>query len=108
MQEMDQGHVNFYLKMFDEFLNYSGITYLCNRRDHYFKGQYKFPKSWKLIIKTESPRSFIRDFPIEIYQKQKNKVSQNINNLISKLYDYRLDSKNWKILTQAKKKYKLY
>ena len=109
MQEMDQRHVDYYLKLFNKYLSNLGIIYLSNRKDHYFRGRYKVPKNWKLLIKTESPRSFIRDFPIEIYEKQKSIINNRVNNLIASLYEYRLMAKNWNILTKAKKrKFKLY
>jgi hypothetical protein len=70
MQEMDQHHVDAYLAWFDRALKPgTGIGYFCNRRDHLFRGEYRYPDHWQLLFKQATPRSVTRDFPVEIFRK---------------------------------------
>ena len=68
MQEMTQSNVDFYLDLFNKLLvGNGGWVYLCNRRDHVFKGEWNIPVSWVEVIYHASPRSWIREFPSELY-----------------------------------------
>lgn len=69
MQEMDQHHVDYYLNWFDAVLKPGAITYLCNRRDHVFRGEWHYPAHWECLLKICTPRSWKRDFPAEVYRK---------------------------------------
>ena len=69
MQEMDQHHVDYYLQWFDGALRHRGIAYLCNRRDHVFRGQWNYPDHWECLLYEPTPRSFTRDFPAEVHRK---------------------------------------
>lgn len=69
MQEMEQRHVDHYLRLFDSLLQDGGIVYLCNRRDHQFRGNWRYPDHWECLLKQSTPRSWIRDFPAEVYRK---------------------------------------
>jgi hypothetical protein len=70
MQEMDQHHVDHYLEWFDRALKPgSGVAYFCNRRDHLFRGEYRYPDHWQLLLKQCTPRSWVRDFPAEVFRK---------------------------------------
>lgn len=78
MQEMDQRNVDFYIQWFDEALRNDGVAYLVNRRDHLFRGKWNYPQHWECVLKTPTPRSWLRDFPAEVYRKQNgNFSSQN-------------------------------
>lgn len=70
MQEMDQHQVDHYLGWFDSVLaEETGIVYLCNRRDHLFRGEWRYPDHWECLLKQPTPRSWIRDFPAEVYRR---------------------------------------
>ncbi|NGZ83091.1 putative sugar O-methyltransferase [Duganella aceris] len=69
MQEMAQHHVDYYLEWFDSVLKPGAVAYLCNRRDHVFRGAWHYPRHWECLLKICTPRSWIRDFPAEVYRK---------------------------------------
>lgn len=69
MQEMDQHQVDFYIAWLDQALKANGLAYLVNRRDHVFRGEWSYPRHWQCLMKTPSPRSFLRDMPTEIFRK---------------------------------------
>lgn len=70
MQEMEQHHVDYYLGWFDSLLRTeTGIAYFCNRRDHEFRGEWRYPDHWECLLKQCTPRSWTRDFPAEVYRK---------------------------------------
>lgn len=69
MQEMAQHHVDYYLGWFDSVLKPGAVAYLCNRRDHVFRGAWHYPQHWECLLKICTPRSWIRDFPAEVYRK---------------------------------------
>lgn len=69
MQEMHQHHVDYYLSLLDRITRPGGLIYLCNRRDHRFKGSWNIPHNWQCLLKCMCPRSWIREFPSEIYSK---------------------------------------
>jgi SAM-dependent methyltransferase len=69
MQEMDQHHVDYYMNWFDSVLKPGAAAYLCNRRDHVFRGQWNYPAHWQCLLKICTPRSWLRDFPAEVFRK---------------------------------------
>jgi putative sugar O-methyltransferase len=91
MQEMNQYHVDYYMKMFDELLKPStGIVYISNEKDYIFQGDWNYPDTWKRLIKTRTPRSWTRNSPTEIFIKGTS-VNENHNKLIDFVYSFQLD-----------------
>lgn len=108
MQEMNQNHVDFYLHWLNKLLKENGIAYLCNRRDHVFKGIWNYPDHWQRLMKIGTPRSWTRDFPTEIFRKNcRNFVHEN--NLVEALYQRDFQKKNAQTIAAAESRgYKIY
>ena len=109
MQEMDKHHIDFYMELFDKTLiTNQGLIYLCNRRDHIYKGSWDFPKNWACLQKQKSPRSWIRDMPSELFEKRSRDFSKS-QLLANNLYNRTLNNSDEKQLKEAKLKcYKPY
>ncbi|MEI8216426.1 MAG: putative sugar O-methyltransferase [Eubacteriales bacterium] len=94
MQEMEQKHVDFYLKNFDELVKEDGHIYISNSRVYHFKGPWNFPDNWKLIICHNTPRSWSNDHPTMMFKKVKgnwNAYNQMIEGLhIQQIEDWDL------------------
>jgi hypothetical protein len=90
MQEMQSHHVDFYLRWFDDVLCDSGVAYSCNRRDHIFRGEWRYPAGWECLLKTCTPRSWTRDFPAEIFRKTRG-THERTNRLREALYQFELE-----------------
>jgi putative sugar O-methyltransferase len=108
MQEMDQHHVDFYLNWFDAVLREEGIIYLCNRRDHVFRGEWRFPNHWECLLKTITPRSWTRDFPAEVYRKGVGTFASE-NNLREVMYRHERDYMRQGVRTEGERRqYRVY
>jgi SAM-dependent methyltransferase len=104
MQEMEQHHVDEYLAWFDRALKPgSGIAYFCNRRDHLFRGEYRYPDHWQLLLKTCTPRSWVRDFPAELFRKGERCYTAE-NRLHAALYERDLGRESAVLLATAKRR----
>ena len=69
MQEMQQHHVDFYLKLFDRLTIFGGTVYLSNARDYVFKGAWNIPPHWQTFYFNNTPRSWSADHPTHILRK---------------------------------------
>lgn len=69
MQEMGQGHVDYYLDLFDRVLKENGIAYIQNSHDYIFKGEWNFKNSWERLSMFNTPASWTEYFPTEIFRK---------------------------------------
>ena len=102
MQEMDKHHINFYMDLFDKTLiTDQGLIYLCNRRDHIYKGKWDFPKNWACLKKLKSPRSWIREMPSELFEKRSGDFTKS-QLLAHNLYKRALNRSDEKQLKEAK------
>ncbi|MHA4868432.1 putative sugar O-methyltransferase [Duganella sp. PWIR1] len=101
MQEMDQHHVDYYLNWFDSVLKPGAAAYLCNRRDHVFRGQWNYPEHWECLLKICTPRSWVRDFPAEVFRKGQRSYA-NENRLAEVRYRRELAHANERQLAAAK------
>lgn len=91
MQEMNQYHVDYYMKMFDELIKpNTGVVYISNEKDYIFQGHWNYPDTWKRLIKTRTPRSWTRNSPTEIFIKGTS-ANENHNKLIDFIYSLQLD-----------------
>ncbi|MDD5585775.1 MAG: putative sugar O-methyltransferase [Alphaproteobacteria bacterium] len=68
-QEMNQYHVDAYLKLFDDQLRPGGLVYLCNSRDYRFDGEYNYPGTWRSLYMDRPARAWTRLHPTEIFEK---------------------------------------
>lgn len=69
MQEMRQEHVDYYLSMFQAVAADGATIYLSNAHDYYFRGAFNYPKNWQLLFCSNTPRSWTRYHPTEIFRK---------------------------------------
>jgi SAM-dependent methyltransferase len=100
MQEMEQHHVDYYLQWFDTVLKPGAAAYLCNRRDHVFRGAWHYPEHWECLLKTCTPRSWTRDFPAEVYRKGERSYAAQ-NRLAGVRYQRELERANQRQLDSA-------
>jgi|GEM_PF-2025579 len=90
MQEMNQYHVDFYLNMFDQVLkNDSGIAYISNEKDYIFQGKWSYPRNWKCLFKSRTPRSWTRNSPTEVFEKCSGSFEKQ-NELVDFVYSLQL------------------
>ncbi len=90
MQEMNQYHVDYYLSMFNEVLkDDSGIAYISNEKDYIFQGEWNYPKNWKHLMKTRTPRSWTRNSPTEVFIKGAGTFEKE-NRLVDFMYSLQL------------------
>jgi len=75
MQEMNQHHVDYYLNLFDSVAADEAIIYLSNSHDYYFKGSFRYPTHWQKLFCSNTPRSWTRDHPTEMFRKTKTDCS---------------------------------
>jgi hypothetical protein len=68
-QEMNQFHVDTFVKLFDDVVRSEGTIYLSNSRDYRFAGTYNYPATWECKYMHRSPRSWTRHHPTEIFAK---------------------------------------
>jgi hypothetical protein len=68
MQEMNQWHVNYYLQLFNRILAPEGTVYLSNAKDYVFKGTWPYPANWQRVFCQNTPRSWTRIHPTEIFR----------------------------------------
>ncbi len=67
MQEMTQASVDAYLELFDRVAVDDATVYLANARDYLFRGDWNYPPSWRRVFCANTPRSWTRDHPTEIF-----------------------------------------
>lgn len=88
MQEMEQKQVDFYLSMFDRLLSDSGLIYLSNSREYVFKGKWNIPKHWNPLYLSNTPRSWTKDHPTQIFEKGDGDFSSR-RLMLESLYNYK-------------------
>ncbi|QPD03473.1 MAG: putative sugar O-methyltransferase [Candidatus Nitrospira kreftii] len=76
MQEMEQHHVDYYLKLFDRLTTMDGQIYLSNARDYVFKGKWAIPNHWETVFLNNTPRSWTADHPTHILHKKSGDFSK--------------------------------
>lgn len=69
MQEMNQDHVDFFLKLFDSSTTLDALIYLSNSHDYYFRGTFNYPATWQRVLCANTPRSWTPNHPTEIFRK---------------------------------------
>ena len=90
MQEMNQYHIDYYLNLFNTVLKEgSGIAYISNEKDYLFQGDWNYPKNWRLLLKTRSPRSWTRNSPTEVFLKSAGSFEKE-NQLVDFIYSLQL------------------
>lgn len=76
MQEMEQHHVDYYLKLFDRLAISEGLIYMSNARDYVFLGEWKIPTHWEPLFFNNTPRSWTADHPTQVYRKHTGDFSR--------------------------------
>lgn len=108
MQEMDQHHVDYYLRWMDSVLTDGGLAYLCNRRDHLFRGEWPIPTNWEGVLKITTPRNWLRDMPAELYRRTPVDMSPSVR-LRNALYAWDLSNKRAATVGAAQEReYRVY
>lgn len=85
MQEMEQQHVDYYIALFDKLIKDSGHIYISNSRAYHFKGTWRFPDNWEMIMCHNTPRSWTNDHPTLMFKKTKENYRKR-NYIIDGLY----------------------
>jgi len=88
-QEMLQEHVDFYLQLFDKITVDEALFYISNAHDYYFKGQWNYPKHWRKLFCSTTPRAWTRDNRTEALIKTNLDYSVQ-NQIMDELYEYEL------------------
>ena len=89
MQEMNQNHVDYYLKLFDAVATENAAIYLSNAHGYYFRGSFNYPPSWQRLFCGNTPRSWSADHPTEIFRKT-TESHTDPNSALDALHRYRI------------------
>jgi SAM-dependent methyltransferase len=89
MQEMNQWHVDHYLGLFDSVAADGAIIYISNARGYYFRGSFNYPSNWQRLFSSNTPRSWMRNHPTEIFRKTSTDCSMQ-NSIVDSAYNYGL------------------
>jgi hypothetical protein len=90
MQEMSQHHVDYYLNLFQSASGEGATIYLSNAHEYYFRGVFNHPRNWQKVFCANTPRSWCRKHPTEIFTKTSCNCSLS-NSAIDSMYQYGLD-----------------
>jgi len=86
-QEMNQQHVDTYLQLFDRVSVAQGIVYIDNARDYIFRDNWIYPKHWQKLFCSNTPRSWTRDHPVEVFVKGASDFSAQ-NAMLDAIHHY--------------------
>jgi SAM-dependent methyltransferase len=89
MQEMNQDHVDYYLRLFQSVAADEATIYLSNARGYYFRGEFAYPRNWRKLFSSNTPRSWMPDHPTEILRKTSADYSAQ-NSAVDSAYKYGL------------------
>ena len=89
MQEMNQWHVDHYLGLFDSVAADGATIYISNARGYYFRGSFNYPSNWQRLFSSNTPRSWRRNHPTEIFRKTSTDCSFQ-NSVVDSAYNYGL------------------
>jgi hypothetical protein len=87
MQEMSQHHVDYYLGLFQSVAADQATIYLSNAHDYYFRGTFNYPTNWQKLFCSNTPRSWTRDHPTEMFRKLTHSCSLQ-NNVHDAIYSF--------------------
>jgi SAM-dependent methyltransferase len=89
MQEMNQVHVDYYLRLFQSVAAEDAAIYISNARDYYFRGTFNYPPNWRKLFASNTPRSWKPCHPTEVFRKTNADCSMQ-NNIVDAAYNYGL------------------
>ena len=93
MQEMEEQHISFYLKLFDNLVKESGHVYISNSRAYRFKGSWNFPEKWEMLVCNNTPRSWTNDHPTMMFKKT-NEICTRQNSILAGLHVQQINDWN--------------
>lgn len=71
MQEMNQFHVDHFLRLFDSVAVDGATIYISNAHEYYFRGNWNYPAHWRKLFHSNTPRSNLcGNHPTEIFRKE--------------------------------------
>jgi hypothetical protein len=68
-QEMNQWHVDSYLRIFDAASREGAMMYISNAHDYIFRGDWRYPEHWQKLLCAKTPRAQSRDHRTEVFVK---------------------------------------
>lgn len=74
-QEMNQGHLDTYLRIFDEVSRDGAMMYVSNAHDYIFSGEWRYPDHWQKLLCARTPRAQSRDHRTEVFTKSRGDFS---------------------------------
>lgn len=86
-QEMNQGHIDTYLQIFDRVSVDDATIYLDNAHDYIFRGDWNYPRHWRELFCSNTPRSWSDDHPAQVFMKSKGDFSSQ-NAILEDLHYY--------------------
>jgi hypothetical protein len=87
MQEMNQAHVDHYLRVFEAASVDDALIYLSNAHDYYFRGEFYYPPHWRREFCANTPRSWRPHHPTEIFRKAATGRAME-NQALKAIYQY--------------------
>jgi hypothetical protein len=68
-QEMNQWHVDSYLRIFDAASREGAMMYISNAHDYIFRGDWRYPERWQKLLCAKTPRAQSHDHRTEVFVK---------------------------------------
>ena len=86
MQEMNYDEIKRFLTIFNNCIKTDGIIYLSNSKEYVYKGVWPYPDNWDCLFRNNTPRSWTRKHPAEIFRKSSGSFRNK-----EKLFDFYSD-----------------
>ncbi|MBF4253687.1 putative sugar O-methyltransferase, partial [Vibrio anguillarum] len=75
MQEMNFEEIKRFMNIFDRCVKDNGIIYLSNSKEYVYKGEWPYPDNWECQFRQNTPRSWTKKHPTEIFKKSDGSFS---------------------------------
>ena len=86
-QEMNQEHLDTYLKLFDRVSVDGAMIYISNAHDYIFRGNWNYPAHWQKLLCANTPRAESPDHRTEVFFKGQRDFSAR-NSLVDNIHTW--------------------
>lgn len=93
-QEMNQQHIDTYLQLFDRVSVDRATFYFDNARDYIFREGWSYPDHWQKLFGSNTPRSWSRDHPAEVFTKTNSDFSRQ-NAMLEDIHHFQMEEKDF-------------
>ncbi|MFY2509943.1 putative sugar O-methyltransferase [Vibrio pectenicida] len=105
MQEMNFDEIQRFMSIFDRCVKDDGTIYLSNSKEYVHKGNWPYPDGWDCQFRQNTPRSWTKKHPTEVFKKtdgsfsEKESLFEFYSNL-EELYEMGFDGNSTQFLSR--------